>query len=69
VLKAERRMRSGETHYLDHPLFGVVVRLEPLEPEELDSLGAALAAPGWAGRHGRADVPPGDEPSTPGGAP
>ena len=65
VLKAERRMRSGETHYLDHPLFGVVVRLEPLEQEELDTLGETLADPAWAGRHGRAAAPP----STPGDAP
>jgi hypothetical protein len=64
VLKAERRMRSGETHYLDHPLFGVVVRLEPLEPEELDTLGEEFADPAWAERHGRAEAPPkpGDAP-------
>jgi hypothetical protein len=58
VLAAERRMRSGETHYLDHPLFGVVVRLEPLEPEALETLGEELADPAWAGRHGRAEEPP-----------
>ena len=48
----------GETHYLDHPLFGVVVRLEPLEPEALKNLGEELADPAWAGRHGRADAAP-----------
>ena len=61
VLAAERRMRSGETHYLDHPLFGVVVRLEPLEPEALKNLGEELADPAWAGRHGRADAAPGPD--------
>ena len=58
VLEAERRMRSGETHYLDHPLFGVVVRLEPLAPEELDALGEALADPAWSRRHGREGASP-----------
>ncbi|MHA7815214.1 MAG: CsiV family protein [Pseudohaliea sp.] len=53
VLEAERRMRSEETHYLDHPLFGVVVRLEPLAPAELEALGEQLADPAWAERHGR----------------
>ncbi|MEQ8263417.1 CsiV family protein [Pseudohaliea sp.] len=62
VLAAERRMRSGETHYLDHPLFGVVVRLEPLEPEELEALGEELADPAWAERHGRAAARPDDAP-------
>ena len=26
-----RRMRSGETHYLDHPLMGVIVHITPVE--------------------------------------
>ncbi|WP_139349850.1 CsiV family protein [Thioalkalivibrio denitrificans] len=26
-----RRMRSGETHYLDHPLMGVIVHVTPVE--------------------------------------
>jgi len=29
-LVSERRMRSGELHYIDHPLFGVLVLIEPL---------------------------------------
>jgi hypothetical protein len=41
LLEASRRMRDGETHYLDHPLLGVVVKLTPLSEEDL----AALAAP------------------------
>ena len=28
-LVSERRMRSGELHYVDHPLFGVLVLLTP----------------------------------------
>lgn len=30
---ASRRMQSGETHYLDHPLFGVIVRISPYSGE------------------------------------
>ena len=33
-------MRSNETHYIDHPLLGVVVRFTPVSAEEL----AAIAA-------------------------
>ena len=29
-LVTERRMRSRELHYVDHPLFGVLVWIEPL---------------------------------------
>ncbi|KGE03371.1 CsiV family protein [Pseudohaliea rubra] len=58
VLEAQRRMRSNETHYIDHPVFGVVVRIEPLAPQEKDSLGEALARPDWDTRHGRAAAPP-----------
>ena len=28
-LVSERRMRSGELHYIDHPLFGVLIRIKP----------------------------------------
>lgn len=31
-LKAERRMRSGEVHYFDHPFFGVIAVVRPYEP-------------------------------------
>jgi hypothetical protein len=31
LLQQRRRMRSGELHYIDHPLLGVVVRIRPLE--------------------------------------
>ncbi len=33
ALQEARRMRSGETHYLDHPVLGVVIRLSPLSSE------------------------------------
>ena len=31
-LESERRMRSRELHYIDHPLFGVLVRITPFAP-------------------------------------
>jgi hypothetical protein len=33
-LQTSRRMRSGEIHYIDHPRFGVLVFVNPWEPEE-----------------------------------
>lgn len=35
VLSQERRMRSTEVHYIDHPLLGVVVKISPVTEEEL----------------------------------
>ena len=32
ALRESRVMRSGELHYLDHPLFGVLVRVIPYQP-------------------------------------
>lgn len=38
-LSESRRMRSGETHYLDHPTLGVLVRITPVEtPQNLSDL-------------------------------
>ncbi len=46
-LKQSRRMRSGELHYIDHPLFGILVQITPyklpdpamdLQPFSLQSL-------------------------------
>nr|WP_269783433.1 CsiV family protein [Marinibactrum halimedae] len=34
LMEESRRMRSGEVHYIDHPLFGIVVRVVPVD--ELD---------------------------------
>ena len=31
-LLSERRMRSGELHYIDHPLFGVLILIKPFRP-------------------------------------
>lgn len=31
-MEESRRMRSGEIHYLDHPLFGIVALVSPYEP-------------------------------------
>lgn len=37
-LRQSRRMRSGELHYFDHPLFGVLVRIDKVtHPEQLTS--------------------------------
>ncbi|RLT93459.1 CsiV family protein [Ketobacter sp.] len=37
VLNESRRMRSGELHYLDNPMFGVLVKVVPYSPETMDS--------------------------------
>lgn len=37
-LRAQRRLRSGELHYIDHPMFGVLVLVTPEErPPETES--------------------------------
>ncbi|QSA20002.1 hypothetical protein JV197_08680, partial [Vibrio furnissii] len=28
----KRRMRSGETHYLDHPLMGMIIQVRRVNP-------------------------------------
>jgi hypothetical protein len=38
VLDERRRLRSEELHYLDHPKFGVLVRIDPIEPNETINL-------------------------------
>jgi hypothetical protein len=40
-LREQRKMRSGELHYLDHPKFGVLARVDPVQPP--DALVAELA--------------------------
>jgi hypothetical protein len=45
-LYEQRRMRSGELHYLDHPKFGVLARVDPVLPP--DALVAELARLGAA---------------------
>lgn len=47
VLAESRRLRSGELNYLDHPAFGVLFRIDPLElPPDLSAEIAALAKTG-----------------------
>jgi hypothetical protein len=41
LLQQERRMRSTEVHYIDHPLLGVVVKLTPLTGVELEAMARA----------------------------
>lgn len=41
TLKQERRMRSTEVHYIDHPMLGIVVKMSPLSEEELSIRAAA----------------------------
>lgn len=37
VMRQHRRMRSKELHYIDHPLFGMLIKIVPYElPEELN---------------------------------
>ncbi len=36
-MRQSRRMRSKELHYLDHPLFGLLVQIIPYDPEEIFS--------------------------------
>ena len=46
-LQESRRMRSGEWHYLDHPKFGVIVRIDPITvPATLLDAHAALVEGG-----------------------
>lgn len=40
TMNQQRRMRSEELHYLDHPLMGLLIRIEPWEePEEKETEG------------------------------
>ena len=39
-LKQERRMRSGELHYLDHPKFGVLIQVRTVELPQSDASSA-----------------------------
>lgn len=44
ALNESRRVRSGDLHYLDHPKFGVIVRIDPVAiPEPLEQARAALS--------------------------
>jgi hypothetical protein len=41
LLQQERRMRSTEVHYIDHPMLGVVAKLTPLTATELEAMAQA----------------------------
>ncbi|RLA49400.1 MAG: hypothetical protein DRR04_00455 [Gammaproteobacteria bacterium] len=41
LLQQERRMRSTEVHYIDHPMLGVVAKLTPLTAAELEAMAQA----------------------------
>ena len=41
LLQQERRMRSKEVHYIDHPMLGVVAKLTPLTGAELEAMAQA----------------------------
>lgn len=38
LLQQKRRMRSSEIHYVDHPLFGLVIKLTPVDEEALHTM-------------------------------
>ena len=40
-LQAQRRVRTTELHYFDHPKLGVIVTVRPIPAEEIDALRAA----------------------------
>lgn len=50
-----RRMRSGEIHYLDHPVIGVIVRIVPASEESVPFVRDRDAASAFRGRHGLMD--------------
>ena len=37
-LKSHRRMRSKELHYIDHPLVGILIQINPVEKQEEEKL-------------------------------
>jgi len=42
-LDEQRRLRTGELHYLDHPRFGVLIRIDPIRlPDDLSALAATV---------------------------
>jgi len=43
-LTTERQTRSGELHYFDHPAFGVLVKVTPVQPTNSGSTGRRPAA-------------------------
>ena len=58
-MRAQRRMRSGELHHLDHPAFGLLVLIVPYEVPAAAGTPGPAAPPGAAERVG---PPPGPVP-------
>ena len=47
LLEASRRIAPGEVHYIDHPLFGAVLKVEPWDPDAgANPAPASAPAPG-----------------------
>jgi hypothetical protein len=47
LLQQTSRMRSGEAHYIDHPMLGVIIKFTPVTGEQLAAIAAQeTAAPG-----------------------
>ncbi|MFV0477431.1 MAG: CsiV family protein [Parahaliea sp.] len=44
ALKENQRIRTGEVHYIDHPVLGVAIKLTALTAQDLDSLASATEA-------------------------
>lgn len=43
-LQQKRKMRSTEVHYIDHPMLGLVIKISPLNEEELQARATAELA-------------------------
>jgi len=44
LLQQTGRMRSGEAHYIDHPMLGVIIKFTPVTGEQLTSIAAQETA-------------------------
>lgn len=44
LVQQKRKMRSTELHYIDHPMLGIVVKITPVDEEELQARAMAEAA-------------------------
>lgn len=50
VLRQASRMRGGEIHYLDHPVLSAVIRLTPVDEEQIPAVPRERES--WRARHG-----------------
>jgi len=44
VFRQTRRMRSGEVHYIDHPMMGMIIKFIPMTAEQLAAIAVEEAA-------------------------